>query len=246
MKVDLNNILISLVIGFVTSLLATYLANSHKIVYFILPLIIISPAIYVLIRFVFPKLRFLKGVDIIGNDSSVYIREMAKCLKKMEKTFIYKGLTGHEFFSNSQLRKSIAESNLHKINSFSCFFTDPNSKAYENEETTISNRNSLLKKHMVCREYLVKVIDEIKDRNKKVTFDVRYYQENKNMLNLVQIDDDAFVFIRGFNKIKGLGNQIVLKINLNKCNPIISSIVDAIFQKFYVVFSYNKNKQNHE
>ena len=66
------------------------------------------------------------------------------------------------------------------------------------------------------------------------------------MLNLVQIDNDVFVFIRGFNKINGLGNQIILKINLKKCNQIISSIINAIFQKIYVAFSYNKNKQNHE
>jgi len=244
MKSDFNNFILSLIVGLFTSLLSTIISTSNQITYFCITLIIISSFLYFILKFILPKVLFFKGIRILGNDSTKYKEKFSKSLENMENISIYKGLTGHEFFSNTKLRRCISSSKLHKIKMFQCFFSDPKSKAYENEVSTISDRKSLIKKHAVTREYLMKVISEIKERNKNVKIDIRYYDEYKNMINIVRVDDDVFLFIRGFDRIKDLGNQIVFFINMKKCNQVVKAIVNSIFEKYYTVFSHKSIKNN--
>jgi len=236
-----STIIVAALVGLLTSLVAAWISQSTALTVISVSCLLLVPALF---YFAWPTFKLawsLRGIRRLDNDARIYLQEMARCIHGIRKTFRYKGLTGHEFFSSKTIRTAFTKAQLHLISDFVCIFADPASQSYHFERTTLQSPSQLRQKHQVAMEYFQAVAAEIKKRNPGCHIDAKYFPENRNMLNMVVIDDYTFLYLRGFSGGPAASNQIVLRIQLSRCCSSIRSFILAAFDENFSIFSYPIN-----
>jgi len=120
----LHSILPALVVGLLAGLAAWKISQNPELANIIIVILVAIPVILFFVIKLRRKWQFLVGIEFVPNRKETYLPLMAKHVRNSKTGIFYKGFTGHEFFTNQDVRKGFDE-NSHKKSwtKFFCIFS---------------------------------------------------------------------------------------------------------------------------
>jgi hypothetical protein len=109
----------------------------------------------------------------------------------------------------------------------------PTSDAFAAEQNPYNTAERVIGLQRVVVDFLSEKLLSATRPNKDCTHGVFYVKESIALVNLLVLDDYAFVFFRGFTKTEGPAGQVIVKIQLSKCPQLLRELFDLI-QRYYI------------
>ena len=170
-----------------------------------------------------------RGIRIVATDREWYLSRIADLIRSNKNRLFFKGFTGFDLFSSEMIKSALDATRTDNWNEMVFVLTDPDSSAFDSERNRYYTRTHLTHLQETVRQYLQeRLLPCVRVRDGGIC-GVFLIPEDKNFLNLLVLDDEAFIFLRGFTETKGPAGQIIVNVTLSKAPELVRELL--VFMK---------------
>jgi hypothetical protein len=196
--------------------------------------LVASILLLVLSRTSLRRLRgFPRGVQLLEPVREEYTKDIASQIRTNSRTLFFKGLTGYDLFSSEHIQSALTEIRTDGWEELVFVLTDPSSPAFHAEPSKYYTAQRLSDLQQIVVDFLDdKLIASVRPDGNCIR-GVFHIPEERTMVNLLVLDNEAIIFFRGFTPKEGPSGQVIVKVNLTKCSPMIKELITSV-KSYYI------------
>jgi len=175
---------------------------------------------------------FPRGVEFVRPNRHEYVSRIAAQIRQNKNTFFFKGLTGYDLFSADLIRSALEETRVDTWKQIVFVLTRPMSPAFHVEPNRFYTAERLAGMQKIVVDFLNERLLEVARPSEACTRGVFYVTESSTLINLLVLDNEAFVFFRGFTNTEGPAGQVIIRLQLLKCPQLIRDLVEYVRQHY--------------
>lgn len=166
-----------------------------------------------------------RGIRLVAPDREWYLKRIADLIRSNKNRLFYKGFTGFDLFSSEVIKSAFDETRTDNWSEFVFVLTEPNSPAFDSERNRYYTRAHLEHLQETVRQYLQERLLPCVRVRDGGTCGVFWIPEEKNFQNVLILDDEAFIFLRGFTETKGPAGQIIVNVTFSKAPELVRELL---------------------